>query len=611
MCCKSLYKRTRCERLRGVINHEFTFYANKMAVSGRRGLNNLLSTTLRFGSEEDTVLYCHPCELNGQTVDANGYCQNCRENLCNSCINSHQKATTTRNHTVSKNFEFLSTAVASDKLQSCSAHQNEEVKLYCRAHETLGCVICMTISHKLCEIDYIPEVSEQFVKGDEYMSFESIVNKLKERCAIGLSKIEAYIVDIETAYANVISSVETTRKEIMEELDKFERELKEEVAAYRKKNIETMETLTKAYESVVKNIVDTEATTKKMRKDEKYNLLFCEVKQAFARVSKYQSDTYELSTRLCTQDCKFQKSTELNSFLTKESMFGTIHVKDIEQGPCNVPETISRQPVCHINIKGKNDKKTCYATGLALMSYDQLAIADKANKNVKIVDITYDKMISEITLSSSPRDITVIPPDKLAVTLRDENIIQLLSTSSGLSKTEEIKTDGHCRGIKFHNGTLIVAFDNFADYKIQLMTIKGEVLRSIYRSDEGKSFMAEPKCIGLSPDGKQMYLTDLTKMSLYRLSNSNKVTAEFGKRHFMGIAVSGGGSVYACSKANEAVYQLEDDLSNARVILNQTDGVRGPIALAICRERGMLVVSCGSGGAEVCDKLHVFKIKQT
>ncbi|XP_053391487.1 uncharacterized protein LOC128554259 [Mercenaria mercenaria] len=225
----------------------------------------------------------------------------------------------------------------------------------------------MTLSHKLCEIDFIPEVSEQFLKGDEYLSFETNVSNVKERCAIGLSKIEANIVDIETEYANVISADENTRKEIIEELDKFENELKEEVTAYRKKNIETMEMLKKAYESVVKNIVDIEAKTERIIKDKRYNLLICEVKQTFAKVSEYQSQIYKLSTRLCKQECNFQKSAEINTFLSKESMFGTMNIKDIEQGPCDVPERVSTQPVCHINIKGKDDKKTCYATGLAFM----------------------------------------------------------------------------------------------------------------------------------------------------------------------------------------------------------------------------------------------------
>ncbi|XP_045183566.2 E3 ubiquitin-protein ligase TRIM33-like [Mercenaria mercenaria] len=288
-----------------------------MEVSGRRPLSNLLSKTLRFGSEEDTGLYCHACELNGQTVNVNGYCQNCRTYLCTSCIRNHGKATPTRNHIVNKIVDSSSTTVASDKLQNCLTHQNEEIKLYCRAHETFGCVICMTLSHKLCEIDFIPEVSEQFLKGDEYLSFQANVNNLKERCELGMNKIEANMVEIETAYAKVISAVEDTRKEIIKELDQFESDLKEEVTAYRKKNIETMDTLKKAYQSLVKNIVDTEAKTKSMIKDKKYNTLFYEVKQSFARFRSISPRLMDYLQSYANKNANFKRAPNSTHFLQK------------------------------------------------------------------------------------------------------------------------------------------------------------------------------------------------------------------------------------------------------------------------------------------------------
>ncbi|XP_045184366.2 uncharacterized protein LOC123542528 [Mercenaria mercenaria] len=576
-----------------------------MAVSGRK----VLSTTVCVGSEEDIILYCHPCELSGQTVNANGYCQDCKTSLCDSCITSHKNATQSGNNVINRSFMQSSISVSSDKLQNCPTHEAEEVKLYCRAHETFGCVICMTLSHKQCEIDYIPEVSEQFLKGYEYLSLETNLDNLKERCAVGLSKIEANIIDIETAYANVISEVESTRKQIIEELDKFENELKEEVTECRKKNLETMETLKKTYESVAKYIVDTEATIGRMRKDEKYNIHFCEVKKAFAKILEYQSQVYEVSTRLCKQECEFQKSTELNTFLTKESLLGTIHVKDTELGPCNTPETLSTQPVGHINIKSKDDKKTCYATGLAFMSSNQLAIADKANKNVKIVDVSYNKMISEIGLSSSPRDITVIPPDQLAVTLRDEEMIQLLSTAKGLKKTEQIKTVGKCRGIKYDNGKLIVAYDSAVRPKIEILRLNGDVLCTFQFIESGTVLVNEPKCIDLSPDHNQMYVTDLTKMCVLRLSRLGNATGTFGRHRFMGVAVSPGGSVYTSSKSSSTVYQLSDDMSKVETVLTTADGIKEPIALVFSKTRNMLYVSCGSTDANVSNKLHVFKTK--
>ncbi|XP_045184694.2 uncharacterized protein LOC123542768 [Mercenaria mercenaria] len=577
-----------------------------MAYSEREPFKGLLSSTstLRFGSEEDTCLCCRLCELSGLTVSANGYCQNCQENLCDNCIASHH-----RNHIVNRNSVSLSAAEASDKLQNCSTHQNEEVNLYCRVHEKFGCATCIKSSHELCEIDFFPEVSEKSVKQDDILSFQKSVKDLKERCADALCEIEENVIDIEEAYANAVSAVEKTRKEITEELDRFERELKEEVTAYKKQNLDAMESLRKAYDEVVKDIADTEKATytNSLSRNNPYNLLFW---KAVAKVLQYQSKTYELSTRLCVkEECEFQKNTGLKAVLTKENLFGVIKIKATEVGPCNTTEELTKDSVCHINIKGKGDRKTCYATGLAFLSPDRLAVADKANKNVKIVNVSNDKIISEIGLSSRPRDVTVIPPKQLAVTLRDEERIQLLSTAKELTKTGQIRTAGKCRGIKYDDGKLVVAYDVQIRPKIEILSLNGDVLCRFQSNESGTMLVTEPKCIDLSPDHNHIYITDLSKRCVLRLSRLGMVTGTFGRHRFIGVAVSTGGSVYACSKAESTVYQLSDDMSKDVTVLTTDDGIKEPIALVFSKTRNMLYVSCGSTDAYVSNKLHVFKIK--
>lgn len=182
-----------------------------MEVSGRRGLLNLLSSTLRFGSEEDGSLHCHLCDLRSKRVAASGYCQNCRENLCSLCIASHERAAHSRHHIVDRTAPRAE-GVASDALPKCTSHQNEDVKLYCRAHGKLGCVICMTLTHKLCEIDYIPEVSGNFVMSEEYLTFESNIENFKERCAQNIEKVDAGISSVRETCSDLIKSIKATKK---------------------------------------------------------------------------------------------------------------------------------------------------------------------------------------------------------------------------------------------------------------------------------------------------------------------------------------------------------------------------------------------------------------
>ncbi|XP_053387265.1 uncharacterized protein LOC128551023 [Mercenaria mercenaria] len=492
-----------------------------------------------------------------------------------------------------------STGISGDKLQKCVKHQNEEIKFYCLAHENFGCNTCITLSHKLCETAYIPEVSEKFSTHFEYLHYEKCIQDLKESCAVNICKLEADIVRIEKQYTNVMSEIKKRRQEVQVYLDKVQLQLEDEALAFKKTNQDLMRSLKSAYESVAQQIVNTEYVTSQLKKDKKYNALFCEVKQARKKISEIHSRAYEISTRYQKQECKFQQRMDLQ---TTKNMFGAIEIEEMYLGPCNTSESLQTQPLCHINIKSDNDKKTCYATGLAFISSDQLAVADKMNRVVKIVDFGNDKIISEIKLSSCPHDVTAISPNRLAVTLGDEKIIQLLSTEAGLNKTGQIKTEGHCRGIKFSDGHLYVTFDNVMSSRVEVLILRGEVVKTFQFGDTGNILVFKPKCIGFTPDRSQLYVTDSN--GIYRISSRKKVTAIFETFRLMGIAVSERGSVFATSKWEDVVYQFEDDLSNKRYTL----GIKGAIALAICHARNMLVVSCGSGGVEVCDKLHVFKI---
>jgi hypothetical protein len=80
-----------------------------------------------------------------------------------------------------------------------------------------------------------------------------------------------------------------------------------------------------------------------------------------------------------------------------------------------------------LNAMSPDDPKECEVSGLCLISESLLAIVDKENKIVKIIDINNDKITANVFLSSPPYDMTIVPDDKLAVTLPEEKKIQFLS----------------------------------------------------------------------------------------------------------------------------------------------------------------------------------------
>ncbi|XP_060578169.1 uncharacterized protein LOC132735250 [Ruditapes philippinarum] len=502
-----------------------------------------------------------------------------------------------------------STPLSSGELQSCSLHPQEQVKLYCRTHGNLGCIICMTVSHKQCDIDYIPDVSETFLtNGNDYIGFKSNLDTLKVRCDVGLREIGLNTATVTTTYDDVIRSIENKRIEILAKLDEIVNKSKEQASEFRKTNLNKMQELKESFQSILHNINEMETKTEQLKTERKFNLLYCHVKNAQSTITEFQSQVYGSLSKLNREECELQSNSDITEL---ESIFGTINIEQKAiQSHCNASEVVHDERKCLISIKGNSDRKTCFVSGIAFLSPGQLAVADKANKNVKIVDADAGKMISEITLSSSPRDITVVPPDKLAVTLRDEKLIQFLSTSSGLAKDRQIKTGGKCRNIQFDRGNLIVVFNDIGNAKVVIMSLEGKELQVISTCVMG------PRGVGLTPDHNYIYVTSSTDGKLKRFSRHGTGLQTSEGKYFEGLAVSGYGSVFVTTNTGSEghVYQLDDDLSNMRPILMvglELDGIRNPIALAICRETNLLVISCGRGGADICNNLHVYQILPT
>ncbi|XP_060578153.1 uncharacterized protein LOC132735237 [Ruditapes philippinarum] len=552
-------------------------------------------------SDDNVVPICCKCEATKRRESVFGYCKNCQIHLCYKCYQCHK----TDKSSVYHDMEKTTPIPAKDPLPKCPQHEDEELKYHCRRHDEIGCIACM-LSHKSCETDYIPDISVQYASLDEYIDLQVSMQSLNERLSQNLKKVKENLLLSETAFQITTDAIKARKIELIEYINEQEQKVRNEAEAYIKESKDKMAKVQSDLNQLETEMLNTNKVLSNLKKEKRHNLLFIEAKHAAKVTVKHFERMYEISARNLVNDMSYLPTTK---HIKDDTIFGKVVIENLKQRQYSSPELLDNRESTQVNIKSESDKKVCYATGLAFLSADHLAIADKANKNVKIVDVSHDKIVSHIELTSSPRDITVIPPDQLAVTLRDEERIQLLTTLKGLTKTEQIQTNGNCRGIKHDDGKLIVAFDSMVRPKIEILRLNGDVLCTFQLNESGSMIFSEPKCIGLSPDSSRMYVSDLSKMCIFNLSRLGNVNGTFGRHRYMGLAVSAGGSVYACSKSSNSVYQMQDDLSNDEAVLTIIDGIKAPIALAISNTRNVLYVSCGSNDADVSNKLHVFKIK--
>lgn len=121
---------------------------------------------------------CDPCLRGRLTVDCDGYCTDCRENLCHECIDHHRKLKLTMEHKIlkaGKLIPLLQNEIKSNTGQKCSLHSRNDICSFCEDHNKLCCSVCHSVDHKNCTSVFKLESYATKTKVHE------VVNKLKSK----------------------------------------------------------------------------------------------------------------------------------------------------------------------------------------------------------------------------------------------------------------------------------------------------------------------------------------------------------------------------------------------------------------------------------------------
>jgi hypothetical protein len=229
----------------------------------------------------------------------------------------------------------------------------------------------------------------------------------------------------------------------------------------------------------------------------------------------------------------------------------------------------------YLNEMSTDDSKECEVTGLCVISESLLAIVDKENKNLKIIDINNDKITSKVLLTSAPYDITVIPDDKLAVTLPEEKMIQFLSLAlpkaDAVTSEKSITVSGACNGIDFirNERKLIVTYSNPGT--VEILHLDGIVDRKV---DLNVNNLNK---VSVIPNTTLAYISkEARQLSILEFKDKLKVVCEISNRYrnMQGIATDKTGTAYLCDE--RTVYVTSNiDISKNTVHSNELEELEG------------------------------------
>lgn len=157
---------------------------------------------------------CTSCE---DDSCAGSYCTNCREWLCDACVQAHQRVKVTRDHTIKSKSEYEKDTglEQEDKPASspgqkplfCKMHPREQLRLFCATCDKLTCRDCQLVEHKDHRYQFIDEAASKH---------REVMKKLLQYLKVNLGLLADTVKDVE----NVASRLEGKEKELEKDISK-------------------------------------------------------------------------------------------------------------------------------------------------------------------------------------------------------------------------------------------------------------------------------------------------------------------------------------------------------------------------------------------------------
>ncbi|XP_050933567.1 LOW QUALITY PROTEIN: transcription intermediary factor 1-alpha-like [Lates calcarifer] len=183
---------------------------------------------------EKTSQVCMSCDDN---TEATGYCVECVEFLCVTCIEAHQRVKFTRDHTIRQKEEMSPEAlgISTQRPVFCDIHKQEPLKLFCETCDRLTCRDCQLLKHK--------DHNYQFLE-DAYRNHRQYLENMTQQ----LQEKRKAIEDVSSCISTGLQQVEENRKAVTNEIKKSICNLIMEINRKGKILINQLEALTKDHE---------------------------------------------------------------------------------------------------------------------------------------------------------------------------------------------------------------------------------------------------------------------------------------------------------------------------------------------------------------------------
>ena len=558
-------------------------------------------------SDNADSIQCDPCLLENEIVSAEFYCTDCSEYFCNNCARAHRKSKATRHHKLLDGLEMPKKKFTTVQEKFCSKHNGKLIEYFCEKHEQLCCSVCATLGHSQCGVLYIDDIAGGFDTSQEYQDLLKQIKLLETKLTETKKLSEKNCRDVKQCCTSLISDIQQFRSQINTKLDEIVRTLKDKAQKIKSHDLKSMESISTQTENIQKRLSEMSSTLESLEKYKQNQQLFITTKASLKQVMDFSKQTDKISLENKIRKYSFSWNEEILQSLESCCELVNLNVKGREkrnlqkekqsQGEGSImykdPKQIKAKFEKNINIQHKQDREiSCWITGSDLLTCDTLALTDRDNSSVKLVDLHTDAITSCLQLADQPWDLTCMDSNTMVVTCGTN--LTFLKFDGNLSVMKKIPVEDGCYGITSHQNKLFVTFIGEKPC-VKILNSAGAVLQTIQTNSQGQNLFVAPEYITLGTDGRTFYVSDWDQHTVtsYNVTGGQINVYKHGElKRPQGLTVIENKFLFVCGYRSDNLHEISGLCEHIQIVLDRKDVGGRPWTVLYNRTNSKIYISC-------------------
>ncbi|KAK3609030.1 hypothetical protein CHS0354_020693 [Potamilus streckersoni] len=516
---------------------------------------------------------CDACNTEADAVPAEGFCVFCKEVMCVDCLKLHRRQKISKDHTIISVEELASNPESAMKLAegfTCSEHDGEDIKYYCKDHKVDCCGTCFFEGHKMCStiIDLKKELPTLLCdsKPDDTIAD---MKKFEIYLKTFMEMNEAYVTTLKPQVDRLTNKVREVRKKINEALDQLEilvetegnRIQKEEVIRIHDENHQCLSLL-----HAVRNSYCLLEAVNKYGSNLQKLIMSEKVRWQLQSYSSLVEKKYEKTDTLM-MEVEFAPPIQSMMSLSLSALGNVVTTASSNRLPLTCswrPRMFKKVDVIDLNFPADDIP---WYTGITFLPGDRVLLADNYNKQCILLSSSYQFITSQ-TLAYKPWKVCVLDDEEVAVSLYNMNTIQILSVVGDIIRpVRTIKTKYICTGIAAAGKGEMVVHGDCGNDKSQwsLINSRGDV-KCAHKYD---TTCYHYNYVAVNTRKTRVYISVFNMDSLLCFDMNGRKQFTYSPdnlRKPCGVAVDRYDNIYVVGNNSDNIHQLSPDGSVIKVV---------------------------------------------